>query len=155
MPPSTLSLSLSKILPCRPAEAFRAWTVPELFQQWFIPASGVRATATMDVRPGGKYQISFQLPEGKPPMVVGGEFLVVDAPHYLEYTWNWADPDQPGILQNTVVKITFRELGDERTELVLTHEGFANSEDRADHTSGWTSILEQMALALGAGQKPA
>ena len=151
----TASLTLSKILPCSPAEAFRAWTTPELFQQWFIPAPGISATATMDVRVGGKYSISFQLPEGKPPMVVDGEFLLIDAPRHLEYTWTWVDPDLPGIRNHSVVKINFRELGAEQCELVLTHEGLLTAEDREDHTRGWTGILDHMAPAMGAGRSSA
>lgn len=148
------SLTLQKILPCRPAEAFRAWTVPALFQQWFIPASGVRARATMDVKPGGKYQIFFDLPGDKPTVMVNGEFLAIESPKYLEYTWIWAEHANPGAPRHTVVKVSFRDLGEQGTELVLTHEGFTDAEDRDDHNGGWTSILACMATAMAAERKP-
>jgi uncharacterized protein YndB with AHSA1/START domain len=150
MPTPVASLTVQKILPCRPAEAFRAWTVPELFQQWFVPCEGGRATARTDLRKGGKYQISFHRPEGQPVKIVTGEFLVIDAPHYLEYTWSWTDPEIPGAPTHTVVKVTFRDLGEDRTEIVLTHEGFTDQEDRDGHNRGWSMIIDRLATAVGA-----
>ena len=145
----TASLTVRKILPCRPPEAFRAWTEPALFQQWFIPVPGMRAIAEMDLRRGGKYRIMFQRPAGELRVIVDGEFLAIESPTYLEYTWIWAEPAAPGEPKYTVVKVSFRDLGDERTEIVLTHEGFVDPDDRDDHTSGWTSILDHLASALG------
>jgi uncharacterized protein YndB with AHSA1/START domain len=155
MPTPTVSLTVQKILPCPPAEAFRAWTEPKLFQQWFIPMPGIRATADVDLRKGGKYRISFVRPEGKPNVIVVGEFLVIDPPHYLEYTWIWAESPSPDSPNHTVVKVAFRDLGKERTEIVLTHEGFTDPEDQEGHSRGWTSILEHMAAALGAAKRGA
>jgi len=151
MPTPTVSLTVSKILPCRPAEAFRAWTVPELFQQWFTPGPGIQVTAEVDLRKGGRYRLTFRMPEDKPSVVAAGEFLVINAPHYLEYTWSWTWGAEPGQPNHTVVKVEFRELAEERTEVVLTHEGFNDPEDCDGHTKGWTSILDHMAAALGSG----
>ena len=86
------------------------------------------------------------LPDGRES---AGEFLAIESPTYLEYTWIWAEPAAPGEPKYTFVKVSFRDLGDERTEIVLTHEGFVDPEDRDDHTSGWTSILDHLASALG------
>ena len=148
MIPPTASLTVRKTLPCSPAEAFRAWTVPELFREWFVPASGIRVAAEMDLRTGGKYQIRFQMPEGKGQVIVDGEFLVIREPSYLEYTWTYVEREKPGMPKNTVVKISFNELSQDSTELVLTHEGFVEAEDRDDHNSGWTGILDCMATAM-------
>ena len=35
-PTPSESLTLRKTLPCSPEQAFRAWTDPEQFQQWFV-----------------------------------------------------------------------------------------------------------------------
>lgn len=149
----TVSLTVQKILPCRPAEAFRAWTTPEQLQQWFVSCQpGDRVTAAVDLRPGGKYRFTFVHPDGRVKMIVDGEFLVIRAPHYLEYTWSWAEPAVPGAPNRTVVKVVFRELGAERTELVLTHDGFTDPEDCENHTEGWTRILDCMAADLGAAR---
>ena len=88
-------------------------------------------------------------PAGELRVIVDGEFLAIESPTYLEYTWIWAEPAAPGEPKYTVVKVSFRDLGDERTEIVLTHEGFVDPDDRDDHTSGWTSILDHLASALG------
>lgn len=154
MPTPTVSLTVSKILPCQPAEAFRAWTVPELFVQWFIPGPGIQASAEFDLRPGGRYRISFRTPEGKPPVVATGEFLVIEVPHYLEYTWSWTWGAEAGQPNHTVVKVEFRDFAGDRTEVVLTHEGFNDPEDCDGHTRGWNSILDHMAAAYGSPRTP-
>jgi uncharacterized protein YndB with AHSA1/START domain len=144
----TASLSVHKILSCTPAEAFHAWTVPELFQQWFVPAPGVRATATMDVRKGGRYEIQFHRPSKPAPLVVRGEFLAVVPPRYLEYTWLWSWDENPTTINHSVVKVAFEPLGTTQTEVTLVHEGFADPEDQQGHSNGWTSILNGMAASF-------
>lgn len=156
MPTPTASLTVQKTLPCSPTIAFQAWTDPEQFKQWFTPMPGMQTTAQFDLRRGGKYQIQFQPSEaGKPQVIVDGEFLAIEPPRYLEYTWIWAWPGEPGGPNHSVVKVNFRDLGQERTELVLTHEGFTDLEDRDGHNRGWSAILEHMAAAFSAKKRGA
>src|SRR4051812_24140687 len=95
MPAPTTTLTVRKTLPCPPETAFRAWTDPQLFQQWFAPDPAMSTVAEVDLRPGGKYRIGFQPPGGKPTMFVGGEFLKINAPRHLEYTWVWEKETDP------------------------------------------------------------
>jgi len=152
MPTPVASLTVQKIVPCNPKEAFHAWTKPELFQQWFRPVAGFNAVATFDLRRGGKYQISMWKPDGALAVIVNGEFLTIEPPSYIEYTWEWAWPSEPATLNNTVVKVTFSDLGGDRTEVSLTHEGFTDAEDCEGHAKGWTSILAEMAASFGASR---
>jgi uncharacterized protein YndB with AHSA1/START domain len=149
-PEPTASLTVRKVLPCLPDEAFRAWTRPELFQQWFAPDPTMTTTAEMDLRPGGKYRIGFKPAGGEPAMKVGGEFLVIQAPHRLEYTWIWEKESDPDWRDRTVVKIDFKPMDGDRTEVVLTHEKFSSETSRDHHAHGWTAILDRMATAVHA-----
>jgi uncharacterized protein YndB with AHSA1/START domain len=144
----TSSLTIRKTLPCPPADAFAAWTQPKLFQSWFAPDPKMKTVAEMDLRPGGKYRIGFQPPGGEPTMYVGGEFLLIDPPRRLEYTWIWERESDPDWKDRTVVKIEFNPVGTEQTELVLTHEKFSATESRDHHQQGWTAIVDRMAGAL-------
>lgn len=146
----TTSLSLRRILDCDPAFAFRAWTTPELFQQWFVPAPGMRVTAEIDARVGGKYRIRHENAAGPSCGDVGGEFLVVDPPRRLEFTWLHEQPPEPDWTGTTLVRVTFTALADQRTEIVLTHERFGSEHERAEHARGWTAVLDQMAADVAA-----
>lgn len=142
----TESLTLRKLLPARPEAAFRAWTTPELMTQWFIPKSGMKIQATMDVRVGGQYRISFgsgcDSPDGGAVEVVG-EFRVVEPPRRLAYTWMWQGNDE--WKEPSVVTVEFIPAAGNRTELVLTHERLPHAESRDSHAEGWTGILTHMA----------
>ncbi len=147
----TTSLSVRKILACEPAFAFRAWTEPALFQQWFVPAPGVRTTAEIDPRVGGRYRIHHENPAEPSCGDVGGEFLVVDPPRRLEFTWAHEQRTGPGRGDTTLVRVTFTALAAQRTEIVLTHERFTSDHDRAEHAKGWTAVLDSIAAIIAAG----
>ena len=48
----------------------------------------------------------------------------------------------------TLVTVEFRDLGDDRTEVVLTHELFPDVIMRDEHSHGWTGCLEQLATLV-------
>jgi uncharacterized protein YndB with AHSA1/START domain len=152
MPTPTTSLTIRKTLPCRPDVAFRAWTEPAQFKGWFAPDPTMKTVAEVDLRRGGKYRIGFQPAGGKPTMFVGGEFLVIDPPRRLEYTWIWEKETDPDWKDQTLVKIDFNPVGTDATELVLTHERFSSAESSQHHQQGWTAITDRMAAAVA--QKP-
>jgi uncharacterized protein YndB with AHSA1/START domain len=146
--PST-SLTVRKLLPCSADEAFQAWTQPELFTQWFAPDPTMQTSAEIDLRPGGKYQIGFKPAGGASTLVVGGEFLTIDAPRRLEYTWIWEKASHPNWKDRTIVKVEFNSVGPDQTEIVLTHERFSDPSARESHNKGWNAIIDRMAAAVG------
>jgi uncharacterized protein YndB with AHSA1/START domain len=148
MPTTTASLTVRRILPCPPEAAFRAWTEPARLEKWFAPKPSMKVVAQMDLRKGGKYRIGFVLPGGKKTMFVGGTFLAIKPPGYLEYTWTWEKESNPEWRGRSVVKVEFNGLERGRTEIVLTHERFRDPQECKEHTKGWTKILGRMARAL-------
>ena len=108
----------------------------------------MKAIAEMDLRLGGKYRIGFHRPEGLPPLYVGGEFLVIEAPHRLEYTWIYEKESRPEWTDHSVVKVAFNALPEGRTEIILTHELISDPVEREKHTEGWTAIIDRMAESL-------
>ena len=76
------------------------------------------------------------------------EFLEVDAPNRLVYTFNWEEPDPED--RETVVTMSFGDLG-ESTELVVIQEGFA-TEGRLDlHEGGWSDSLDRLQELMSSG----
>jgi hypothetical protein len=43
------------------------------------------------------------------------------------------------------VAVSFVDLGDGRTELILRQEGFATATGRDEHLTGWSSALDRFA----------
>ncbi len=142
------SLTVRKTLPCSVDEAFQAWTQPKLFQQWFAPDPAMKTVADVDLRLGGIYRIGFQPPGGEATLFVGGEFLTIEAPRRLVYTWMWEKAAHPDWKDRTVVTIEFNPVGTDQTEIVLKHERFSDTAARESHNKGWVAILDRMAEAV-------
>ena len=72
----------------------------------------------------------------------------VRRPVRLVFTWDWENPANR--VGETVVSVEFKVLGEKRTEVVLTHEGFVDSARRGRHEQGWTQLLRLLqALIVG------
>jgi uncharacterized protein YndB with AHSA1/START domain len=159
---------MTRRFPVSREEIYSAWTVPELFRQWFTPPGGASPSAELDVRPGGKYRITMKPPHGLPgPAYVVGTYLEVLPPERLVYTFGWELPS-PGDplgyeglrdledvvrrlrdLENVDSRVTvqFRDLGDS-TEVSVTHERLATQNLRAFHLWGWEGSLDKLADIL-------
>ncbi len=81
-----------------------------------------------------------QPPEGD-VFHLSGEFLEVDPPDRLSYTFRWEEPTPDD--RETVVTLTLREV-DGSTNVVLDQGVFATEERLALHTQGWTDSLERL-----------
>ena len=73
-----------------------------------------------------------------------GEYLVVDPPAKLSFTWI----SEGSEYQRSIVTVELFEKGANQTELVLTHEQLPPAQV-ARHTQGWTEAVDKLA-ALGA-----
>jgi hypothetical protein len=71
--------------------------------------------------------------------VAVGVYREVQRPVRLVFTWDWENPTNR--VGETLVSVEFKVLGEKRTEIVLTHEGFADSARMGRHEQGWTELL--------------
>jgi uncharacterized protein YndB with AHSA1/START domain len=130
---------------------FEAWVSPEVLRRWWGAGPDWTSPAVeIDLRPGGRYRLSMQDPSGR-VRTVGGEYVEVDPPRRLVYTWAWethgAEEDAP-----TIVTVEFREPSPGETTVVLTHTGFSHGERRDLHREGWELCIANLATrVLGAG----
>jgi uncharacterized protein YndB with AHSA1/START domain len=99
---------------------FEAWTRPELFRQWWVPASmGMNlVSCEMDVRVGGRYRLGFAH-EGA-TVDFFGRYLEVTPPSRLAWTNEEGGEDGP------VTTVTFEEQGG--TTLLVLHELYPSKE---------------------------
>jgi uncharacterized protein YndB with AHSA1/START domain len=139
---ATQSLVMRRTFKASRERVFAAWTQPEILREWFAPPPGWTVPdAALDLRVGGAYRIAFRSPEGE-ISEVSGHIRELQAPERLAYTWTFA-----GFPADTLVTIEFYDRGEE-TELVLTHEHFADDAMRDRHEGGWTMSLGNLARTL-------
>jgi uncharacterized protein YndB with AHSA1/START domain len=103
-------------------------------------------TASIDARPGGAYRI-----EVIPGNTASGEFVEVDPPRRLVYTWGW-EPGGAGTVPvgATTVEIELVPNGS-GTTLRFSHRGLPSEESAQSHAHGWDHYLERLVVAARGG----
>jgi uncharacterized protein YndB with AHSA1/START domain len=135
------SLHIRRVFNASRERLFQAWTDPNKMTEWFCHAKPelIGQLVVMDVRPGGRYGFDISDADGR-VFKVRGEYLEIKAPEKLVFTWFWETEPEYG---DTVVTLEFVDLG-EKSELIMTHERFANSDARDKHNSGWAFCLDSL-----------
>jgi uncharacterized protein YndB with AHSA1/START domain len=104
--------------------------------------------ATFDARPGGAWSIDVV-----PGNTASGEFVEVDPPHRLVYSFGWestrTEENQvpPG---STTVEIDLVADGD-GTLLRFTHRDLPSATSVESHTIGWEHYLGRLAVVAAGG----
>jgi uncharacterized protein YndB with AHSA1/START domain len=73
----------------------------------------------------------------------------ISRPERLAFTYAWED-ETGHPKHETLVTLTFADLGDGQTELTLHQARFASAAARDDHEVGWASCLKRFADFLAA-----
>jgi uncharacterized protein YndB with AHSA1/START domain len=117
---------------------------------WELLVDPAKASTWMGVAswsepmPGGAYRV-----EVIPGHIARGEYVELDPPHRLVFTWGWEGEDAvpPG---SSTVEIELTADGD-GTHLRFVHSGLASAEQAGSHAHGWDHYLERLATAAGGG----
>ena len=136
-----LALRLERDLPAPRSLVFRMHAESDRWRRWWGPDGFSVPSIEVDLRVGGGYRIEMQPPDGD-PFFLTGEFREVEPPARLAYAFAWEDPDPDD--QETVVRVSLGDLGEERTRLVVVQGPFATEARRALHTQGWTETLDRL-----------
>ena len=137
-----LRLEVRRRIAAPPERLFEAWTEPAQLLAWWGPRNVDCTLAEVDLRVGGRYRLGDALPDGR-EMIISGEFLVVDPPHALAYSWS-LDPDAAATERVTV---RFEPHGTQ-TEVVVVHERIADEPSREAHAQGWAGCLDGLTSYL-------
>jgi uncharacterized protein YndB with AHSA1/START domain len=132
-------IEMQRYVKARPETLFAFFTEQDKYTAWM----GVEAV--LDAKPGGIYRV--RVPQGQCAL---GEFVEVDPPRRVVFTWGWEGDIRvpPG---SSTVTITLTASGD-GTLVSLTHEGLPD-ESVALHSAGWDRYLGRLEL-VGAGNSP-
>jgi uncharacterized protein YndB with AHSA1/START domain len=126
---------------------FEALTLPDQVVKWWGQAGIYRSKEfSADVRVGGKWRTAGLDGEGR-PFEAFGEYLEVDPPRLLAYSWmaSWTGD----------IKTTVRwelEPASNGTLIRITHSGFAAHPELANAYRGWPRMLGWLQAYLDRGE---
>jgi uncharacterized protein YndB with AHSA1/START domain len=126
-----------------PERVFAALASREIIDWWVRPGVFDTKDWTGDVRVGGRWRTTGTA-RGE-PYVLEGEYLEVDPPRKLTFTWHRVGaPDAP-----TTVTFTLEPLGT-GTRIVLRHSGFSAPEACSNVAVGWETAFLRLVEILEA-----
>jgi glutathione S-transferase len=137
----THSLVMTRRFAAQRELVFTAISQAEHLQHWMCPAGFTVPNATGELRVGGRFRVEMVSPEGE-VFTVGGEYLLIDPPKRLIFTWQW-EPGHSMAGIETTVSIELTERSGE-TELTMTHFGLPSEAERNSHEQGWTGAYENL-----------
>jgi uncharacterized protein YndB with AHSA1/START domain len=79
-----------------------------------------------------------------------GEFVEVDPPRRVVFTWGWDRSERPVPPGSSTVEVVLEPAGD-GTRLTLRHSGLPDEEQVAQHGHGWEHYLERLRVAAAGG----
>jgi uncharacterized protein YndB with AHSA1/START domain len=111
---------------------------PEKLMRW----KGI--DADLDTKPGGIFRC-----EVIPGHMARGEYVEIDKPNRLVFTWGWDGSDgvPPG---SSTIEIELAEAG-EGTSLRFVHKDLPSAEAVASHAHGWDHYLPRLETAAAGG----
>lgn len=131
-------LEVSMHIAAPPETVFPYFVDPARYTQW------MGEHAVLEPVPGGSYRVSMR---GGVEAV--GEFVEVDPPHRVVFTWGWTHAHMvaPG---TTRVVVTLAEEGG-GTRLVLRHHDLPSDDQRDQHMMGWEMYLGRLGIRSTGG----
>jgi uncharacterized protein YndB with AHSA1/START domain len=140
----TLVLRVERRLAASRTRVYRALTDPQGLAKWWGPRGFTAPSVEFDPRIGNAYRIAMRPPAGD-LFHLSGEFLDVEPPTRLAYTFRWTPPHPDD--RETTVTLSLEDRGEE-TVVRLTQGEFATRERYELHRAGWRESLERLEHVL-------
>ncbi|WP_203920785.1 SRPBCC family protein [Rugosimonospora africana] len=145
---TTREFTITRVFDAPRRLVFTAWTDPRQIAQWFGPVGVTTplSTVSMDVRPGGVWQLRMIDDADGAEYPVAFTYREVVEPEKLVLSARV--PTGPAAVAGEVLlTVTFADLGD-RTEMTFHVSGLAVGEENAGLESGWSSSFDRLAEQL-------
>ena len=125
------AVEVSVHIAAEPETVFPYFTDPVRYVQW------MGRDATLEPVPGGTYRVLM-----KDGVEASGEFVEIDPPHRLVFTWGWThDHAVPPGTTRVVITLQAENGG---TRVVLRHHDLPDDGQRAHHREGWELYLGRL-----------
>jgi uncharacterized protein YndB with AHSA1/START domain len=130
-------------LPAPPDAVYAEWTDPARLAEWMCPRPARCLHVAADPRIGGV--VRFDIEDGGQRFQVSGNYLTLDRPHRVAFSWScstWPDPTV-----QSIVTVTIEPDGTEASIMTIEHALLPPALVR-QHADGWTAIAGQLSAAL-------
>jgi uncharacterized protein YndB with AHSA1/START domain len=122
------------------ATVWTFWTEPDRLVRW------MGDVASIEPRPGGRFRLEYKTGD-----VAAGEYVEVDEPRRLVFTWGWEEAGAAVPSGASTVEVDLEPLeGGAATRLRLRHVGLP-ADSRVTHDEGWMYFLARLGEAAGRG----
>lgn len=139
----TATVRVQRIMPAGPDAVFDAWLDPEALRDWMCPRPVYCVAVSVDPRIGGALRLD--LDDSGAAVLISGQFLEIDRPRRLRFTWTSSDWEDP--TRVSIVAVSFEPLGDDETLMSVEHSLLPANESES-YDSGWLQTVEQLAAAI-------
>lgn len=143
---------------------WKAWTDPQEVTRWWGPTGFTSPIARMDSREGGTSLVSMRSPDGQ-DFYSTWTYRKIVTMQRIEYIHNLADRDgkkvdpvqlglPPDFPEDTLTVVTFRALGDDKTEMTITEYAVApaGSQMLENAEVGLNQSIDKMAATFAEPQ---
>jgi len=128
-------VEVSMHVAAQPEIVFPYFTDPRRYVQW------MGRDATLEAVPGGCYRVHIR--DG---IEAVGEFVEVDPPHRLVFTWGWThDHEVPAGTTRVVITLQAEYGG---TRVILRHYDLPDAGQRDHHRKGWDFYLDRLSARI-------
>lgn len=152
------NLVVTRLLDAPVEQVWKAWSDPEYVMQWWGPEGFTSPLANMDFREGGTSLVCMSSPEYGDHYSTWQYEKIVPLQR-IEYIHNLADKDgkkvdpvklgmPPDFPQDQRHTVTFKDLGNNKTELTMTEHEWPVGQMMEMSQLGLDQCLEKMAASL-------
>jgi uncharacterized protein YndB with AHSA1/START domain len=157
----TINMVTTRIFDASPEQVWKAWSKEEMVKQWWGPRGFTCPVAKIVFREGGTSLVCMRAPKeyGGKDIYNTWSYQKIVTMERIEYVLNFTDKDgnkfdpsamgmPAGIPKEVPHIITFRDLGNNKTEVTVTEYGYTSAEVVALSKAGMNECLDKMAEAL-------
>jgi uncharacterized protein YndB with AHSA1/START domain len=131
---------VQRVMPAAPGEVFDEWLDQESLAEWMCPRPVRCVAVTVEPRVGGS--VRFDVDDSGTSVLITGQFLAIERPHLLRFTWTNSDwPDPTAV---SVVNVAFEPHDGDQTLMSIEHS-LIPPEEFDDFRNGWATVCDQLA----------
>lgn len=134
---------------------WKAWSDPGMVKQWWGPQGFTAPVANMDFQEGGVSLVCMRSPDGH-DIYNTWTYKKIEPMERIEFTLNFTDKDgnqldpaelgmPPGIPKDVPHVITFKDQGNDQTEVTVTEYGYTSEQAAGLSKQGMDQCLDKMA----------
>ena len=157
----TKNMTVTRTFDAPVAEVWKHWSNSEKVMKWWGPKGFTSPLAKMDFREGGVSLVCMRAPKdfGGFDMYNTWTYKKIVPNERIEFTLNFSDKDgnkldpaqmglPPGIPKDVPHVITFKALGDKKTEMTVNEYGYTTDQAVQTSKSGLEESLDKIAESL-------